>query len=125
MELLLNNPDQFNVIRSCEPVGYGHRIKIGDTVYTGSLILTPEKLEMWAVSRVSDLSEEDFAHFANLNAEVVILGTGKRMVFPPVAITRPLMAGGIGLEVMSTATACRTYNVLLGDGRGVAAGLIA
>jgi len=124
MELLLNNSHQSNMIRSCELCNQGHLIKIGKTVYKQSLILTPEKLEMWAVSQVSDLKIEDFANFSRLQVEVVILGTGSDMIFPDVSITRPLMEKGIGLEVMNTAAACRTYNILLGDGRQVAAGLI-
>jgi len=79
---------------------------------------------MWTVSQVSDLKNEDFVRFASLGVEVVILGTGDTLVFPHPAIMQPLMNKGIGVEVMDTAAACRTYNILLSDGRQVAAGLI-
>ena len=124
MELTLNLSHQSNMIHSCELSDHGYLIKIGDTVYKDSLILTPENLEMWAVSQVSDLKYEDFVKFSTLQTEVVLLGTGNTMTFPDMAITQPLMDKGIGLEVMTTAAACRTYNVLLGDGRRVSAALI-
>ncbi len=124
MKLVLNNPEQLQMIRSCEKSDHRYQIRIGDTLYQESIILTPEKLEMWPISQVSDLKNEDFVHFANLGAEVLILGTGDTMVFPDPAITQALMAKGIGMEVMDTAAACRTYNILLSDGRSVVAGLM-
>ncbi len=93
-------------------------------VYTESIILTPKKLEKWTISAVSDLKKTDFVTFANLDMEVLILGSGDIAVFPDPAITEPLMKKGIGMEVMDTAAACRTYNILLSDGRNVVAGLI-
>lgn len=124
MQLLLNNPNQSHTIRACEKSNDGYRIRVGDMVYNESVILTPETLEKWTISRVSDLQEEDFVNFANLGIEVLILGTGTTVVFPNPAITQPLMKKSIGMEVMDTAAACRTYNILLGDGRSVAAGLM-
>lgn len=124
MKLVLNNPEQLQMIRSCEKSGHRYQVRIGDTLHKESIILTPEKLEMWHISQVSDLKKEDFVHFAKLDAEVLILGTGDTMVFPDPALTQALMEKGIGMEVMDTAAACRTYNVLLSDGRSVVAGLI-
>ena len=124
MKLHLNNPAQYNLIRSCDRTNNGLRVRVGDTTYTGSLILTPEILEMWSVSRVSDLDTDEFSKLAELGAEVVILGTGPAIEFPDPALTRPLMAMGIGLEVMDTMAACRTYNILRSDDRRVAGALI-
>ncbi|WP_424946544.1 Mth938-like domain-containing protein [Candidatus Spongiihabitans sp.] len=124
MKLVLNQPEQLQIIRACEKIGHRYQIRIGDTLYQESIILTPQKLEMWPISQVSDLKNEDFVHFANLGAEVLILGTGATMVFPDPVITQALMAKGIGMEVMDTAAACRTYNILLSDGRSVVAGLM-
>lgn len=112
------------MIRACEKSNHRYQIRIGDTLYKESIILTSEKLEMWHISQVSDLKKENFEYFANLGAEVLILGTGNTMVFPDPVITQALMEKGIGMEVMDTAAACRTYNILLSDGRNVAAGLI-
>jgi len=54
----------------------------------------------------------------------VLLGTGTTLRFPPPRLTRPLVEAGVGLEVMDTAAACRTYNILQGEGRNVVAALI-
>ena len=105
-----------------------YRIRIADTWYQESLILTPRSVELWDVADVSALDLGHFEHLAELvaktGAEVVILGAGKRAVFPQVALTRPLVHRQVGLEVMDTAAACRTYNILSGDGRPTVAGLI-
>ena len=124
MKLHLNNPAQYNLIRSCDRTSNGFRVRVGENTYTGSLILTPENLEMWDVSRVSDLDTGEFSRLAELGAEVIILGTGNTIQFPDTALTQPLMARGIGLEVMDTMAACRTYNILRSDDRRVAGALI-
>jgi len=59
-----------------------------------------------------------------LRPEVLLIGTGPRQVFPDRALLAPLHAARVGFEVMDTAAACRTYNVLVGEGREVAAALI-
>ena len=56
--------------------------------------------------------------------DMVILGVGERLIHPPAAVRQAFRDAGIGLEVMDTATACRTYNLLAGEGRNVAAALI-
>ena len=105
-----------------------YRIRIADTWYQESLILTPRSVELWDVADVSALDLGHFEQLAELvaktGAEVVILGAGKHAVFPQVALTRPLVHRQVGLEVMDTAAACRTYNILTGDGRPAVAGLI-
>lgn len=101
-----------------------YRIKIADIWYKQSLILTPRAVKLWDVEAVSALRMAHFQQLADLGAEVVILGAGKRAVFPHGALTRPLMRKRIGLEVMDTGAACRTYNILAGDGRVAVAALI-
>lgn len=78
----------------------------------------------WNVSVFDDITAETVADGTKVRAEIVILGTGKRLRFPPAAALRPLIDAHIGFEVMDTAAACRTYNVLLGEGRQVAALLL-
>jgi uncharacterized protein len=64
-----------------------------------------------------------FEQLRELRSEVVLLGTGTRQRFPSPRLTRALMDARIGLEVMDTHAACRTYNILVGEGRRVAAAL--
>lgn len=78
----------------------------------------------WGCSRFEDLRAEHFALLAELDAEVVIFGSGTRIRFPQAAWLRPLMSRQIGLETMDTAAACRTYNILAQEGRRCAAALL-
>ena len=69
----------------------------------------------------------DAGHFARIAApapELVVFGSGPRLRFPPAALIRPLIEARIGIETMDTAAACRTYNVLLAEGRSVVAALL-
>lgn len=99
--------------------------KIPTIVCTTSVIITPDTLiENWAPTSVADLSAEHFATLADFQPEVILLGTGNRIQFPSPAITLPLLKQRIGVEVMDTAAACRTYNFLTADGRRVVAALM-
>jgi uncharacterized protein len=78
----------------------------------------------WGVAAFEALSTEHFEALAALAPELVIVGTGSRLRFPKPALLRPLMTRRIGFETMDTAAACRTYNVLIAEGRSVAAALL-
>ena len=80
--------------------------------------------EAWACSRFDDLTPAHFEQLAQLDAELIILGSGARNRFPPAAWLAPLMARRLGLETMDTPAACRTFNILAGEGRNVVAALI-
>ena len=78
----------------------------------------------WPVTRFDRLAPEHFEQLLSLEPELVIFGSGERLRFVKPALTRALIERRIGIETMDTAAACRTYNVLLGEGRRVAAALI-
>ncbi|WP_198972744.1 Mth938-like domain-containing protein [Xylophilus sp. ASV27] len=78
----------------------------------------------WNCGRFEDLTAGHFALLATLEAELVIFGSGQRGRFPVAAWLQPLIARQIGLEAMDTAAACRTYNILAGEGRHVVAALL-
>jgi uncharacterized protein len=78
----------------------------------------------WPVDAFAALTAEHFAVLAELGPELVIFGSGHRIRFPPAALLRPLIERRIGVETMDTAAACRTYNVLLAEGRSVLAALL-
>jgi uncharacterized protein len=124
MKLHLNNPGQYNLILSCDRIENGFQLRVGETTYRNSLILTPGNLEMWPVASVSEINIEHFSRLAELEAEVIILGTGDTIEFPEPGLTQPLMHKRIGLEVMDTMAACRTYNILCSDERRVAGAFI-
>lgn len=90
-----------------------------------SLLITSAGVRRdWACQRFEDLGPEHFAALADLPVEMVIFGSGSRLRFPPPGWLSSLMAKRIGLETMDTAAACRTYNILAGEGRAVAAVLL-
>ena len=78
----------------------------------------------WNCTRFEQLTPEHFALLASLKPELVIFGSGTRLRFPPPTYLRGLMAQRIGLETMDTLAACRTYNILAGEGRHVIAALL-
>ena len=78
----------------------------------------------WDCRRFEDLTENHFSLLAETKPELVIFGSGTRLRFAPVAFMRALMNSRIGIETMDTLAACRTYNVLAGEGRQVIAALL-
>ena len=93
--------------------------------YEHSLVVLPGQLiENWEVSDVGALRDDQISFLAGLNMEIILLGTGGELRFPRPGLLQPLAIAGIGVEVMDTRAACRTYNVLLAEGRNVAAALI-
>jgi uncharacterized protein len=108
--------------------GYGedHVLVNGERLPFG-LILTPAQLDRDSFISVSfeRLEESHFGHLAVLGVEIVLLGTGSSLRFPHPRLTRPLIDARIGFEVMDTGAACRTYNILAGEGRKVAAAILA
>jgi uncharacterized protein len=100
-------------------------IKIGPAEYRENCVLTPEGVEMgFAPGGIDGLGEADFARLLELRPEIVLLGTGGHQQFLHPRVTQPLAAAHVGLEVMDTRAACRTFNILLGEGRRVIAALI-
>ena len=92
---------------------------------TKSFLLTPQRLiENWPPDSFASLTEADIGAVAELACPIVLIGTGPRQRFPAPALLRPLIERRIGFEVMDTYAACRTYNVLMAEGREVAAALI-
>ncbi|MES2512160.1 MAG: Mth938-like domain-containing protein [Pseudomonadota bacterium] len=94
--------------------------KIEHSIVIGS---RGEKFE-WKCARFEDLTEAHFALLAETQPELVIFGSGTRLRFPPPAYMKVLMQKRIGLETMDTLAACRTYNILAGEGRQVIAALL-
>jgi uncharacterized protein len=78
----------------------------------------------WPCRRFDDLTADHFAQLATFDAELVLFGSGTRLRFPKAEWLQGLMVRRIGLETMDTAAACRTYNILAGEGRHVVAALL-
>lgn len=101
------------------------RITVNEWVIETSAIVTPDKLlRDWPPSHFEDLNRTHMDAIIELAPEIVLLGTGQRQQFPSRNIMLSLLERGIGLEVMDTPSACRTYNILMPEGRRVVAALI-
>lgn len=93
--------------------------------HTGSLIVhAAGSVQPWSCSRYEALASEHFAPLADAGAELVIFGSGSRLRFARPEWLTALYARRIGVETMDTAAACRTYNILAGEGRRVVVALL-
>ncbi len=99
-------------------------VAINRVRYETSIVVTPRAVQEWTVTGFETLSAADFAPVLALMPEVLIFGTGRVIRFPARAIALDLAAAGIGLEVMDSGAACRTYNILAAEGRRVAAAIL-
>jgi uncharacterized protein len=106
--------------------GYGEGyVEVNGARHASSLVVSGERLVTdWPATSVDALSADHLAAILELKPEIVLLGTGNSFRFPEPSRVAPLYKAGIGVEVMDTPAACRTYNILLGEGRNVVAALI-
>ncbi|MBC9072032.1 Mth938-like domain-containing protein [Thauera sp. CAU 1555] len=121
MKLYTDQPANLNIV-----TGYGDdHVLINKQRHDGNLLVTPDEIRPgWAPGGFAGLTADDFAAVRELQVQVVIIGTGARQRFPAPALLRPLIEAGIGFEVMDLPAACRTYNILAGEGRKVVAALL-
>lgn len=100
-------------------------VEINAVRFAHSLIVMPETVPIaWPVPSLDNLTAEHFAQIEAMVPDVVILGTGKRQRFIHPRLTAALTARRIGVECMDNQAACRTYNILMTEGRKVALALI-
>ena len=109
-----------NLIRAWEP----GRIRIADRWLAGNLIVgTNQVIEGWTTARADALTVLDLEPALALEPTIIVLGTGTERLLPDVELMADVAARSVGLEIMSTPAACRTFNVLLGEQRRVVAAL--
>ncbi len=106
--------------------GYGEGyVEVNRKRHATSLVVSADRLVTdWPARSIEGLTADHFAAVMALAPEILLLGTGPRFAFPAPALLAPLRQAGIGVEVMDTPAACRTYNILLGEGRNVVAALV-
>ncbi len=120
MKLELTRPAGANAITA---YGEGYVI-VNGARHDSNVIVLADRVLAWDVTGFEALGVADFERLVQLEPEVVLLGTGARLRFPPLPITRPLVEARLGLEVMDVQAACRTYNILAAEGRRVVAALL-
>lgn len=103
------------------------RFRVSNVVHDGGVIVFTDRAVLWPVDKVvADLSVDDFRTLIEQSdaLDVVLVGCGKAMPVMPFALRSALKTAGIAVEFMDTGAACRTYNVLMAEGRRVAAALM-
>jgi uncharacterized protein len=107
-----------NLIRA-----YGNgELRINDEVYRSAILVSASAVQVAADIRdMEDLARLDPSRILALDPELVLLGTGQRQIFPAASFRAQFLSAGIGLEVMDTGAACRTFNVLVAEQRRVVA----
>jgi uncharacterized protein len=116
------DPGQVQLIRSYGP---GHFL-IGQREWRSPVLVTPTVTTAWNVTRAEDLSLDTLAPLkdAATPTDLLVLGCGARAIFIATDLRAAIKGAGMALEVVDTGSACRIYNVLLAEGRRVAAALI-
>jgi uncharacterized protein len=110
-----------NLIHAYGPEG----IRIGGRTYHGGLIITPARIIAdWGPGDATALNGAHLQALLDLNPELIVIGTGPTQVFGDPSLYRALLQRRIGVEWMDTGAACRTYNILMAEGRRVVAGLL-
>jgi uncharacterized protein len=119
--LTLDDNSALYQIRAYQPGS----ITVNDKTLSSSIIITPTRLiEIWSPQSIQDITTESLAIIAETRPDILLIGTGAQIVFISAEIYGPLINLGIGVELMDTSAACRTYNALSAENRNVAAALL-
>jgi len=121
MKLHQNERDASNAITAYTD----NSVTVNQQTYHNSLIVGPNILETdWPVGAIDLLERQHVNTLAKLDVEIILLGTGVTQRFPDQRLLIPCYDRNIGVEIMTTPAACRTYGILVGEGRAVVAALI-
>lgn len=108
-------------VRQVEP----GQIRIGNDIVRNNVLLTADReIRDWRIDDIDQLTEDHLLTLIEAAPEVIVVGTGWKAVFPPRELVFALARRGIGFETMDTPAACRTFNILINEGRRAAAALI-
>jgi uncharacterized protein len=108
-------------VRQVEP----GQLRIGNDIVRNNVLLTVDReIRKWPIKDIEQLAESDLDAILEAAPEMIVVGTGWKSVFPPRQIVFALARRGIGFETMDTPAACRTFNILINEGRRAAAALI-
>lgn len=122
LKLHIQAPSNLNTVTA---YGAGY-IEVNRVRHTGSLIVAPDlPVRAWEAVDCGQLGPEDFTAILELLPEVVLVGTGANQRFLAPQTAAALSRAGVGFEVMDTAAACRTFNILLAEGRRVVGAFLA
>ncbi|HEX7235887.1 MAG TPA: MTH938/NDUFAF3 family protein [Gammaproteobacteria bacterium] len=119
MQLTLES-GSVHFIRAWEP----GRVRVAERWIAGNVIVGPDKIvEAWTSTAPDRITIADLEPALALEPTIIVLGTGTERLLPDVELMADVAARSVGLEIMGTRAACRTFNVLLGEQRRVVAAL--
>ena len=106
--------------------GYGDGyVEINKIPYEHAIVLRSDgEISEWSVQKFEDLAASHFTQLIDLKPELILIGTGSRQRFPKPELLKTLIEAKIGFEIMASQAACRTYNILVGEGRQVVLALL-
>lgn len=100
-------------------------IQIGTERFLYSIIVTPSTIiRNWPPQTFTDITLDHLQQILKIKPELILIGTGKKQCFPANALMSEITKLNIGIEFMETGAACRSYNILLQEGRNIAAALL-
>jgi uncharacterized protein len=108
-------------VRQVEP----GQLRIGTDIVRNNVLLTADReIRKWSIDSIEQLTERHLQEIIEAAPEMIVVGTGWKAAFPPRELVFALARRGIGFETMDTPAACRTFNILINEGRRAAAALI-
>ncbi len=121
MKFVPDRPEATNVIHSTTR----ESVSVNGQAYTRSILVPCDApMALWAPARLSELTQEHFDLILPYQPELVVFGSGPQLRFAHPKLMQQLMTQRIGVETMDTQAACRTYNILVSEGRKVLAALL-
>mgnify|MGYP001158730429 FL=1 len=117
MELTQEPQISKNFIRNYE----NNIIYIGEGVYNFNILVSNNKVGKWEFDKIKDLTPKNLINVFNLEPEIILFGTGDKIIIPSKEIISEIHRKKIGVEYMITNSACKTFNILLNEGRNVSA----
>lgn len=120
MELTPLVPPGRQLVERYGPSGF----RISGVIWPGAVLVLPDETIAWPVVAPADVTCESFDPIRGRDVQILLLGLGRRMTAVAPSLSAALRKAGIALEPMDTGAACRTYNMLVAEGRRVAAALL-
>ncbi len=120
MDLTLQKNSSKTIIQNYE----NNKIYIDGKKFPYNLIITEDRVERWEIENLQQLSFDSLKHIINKKPDIIILGTGEQAILPNQDIIDKVSENKIGIEFMTTKSACKTFNILLSEDRKVIALLI-
>lgn len=121
MNISLDSPNADYFITSYEP----GKLSLNTGEYQNSIVVYQDQLiTNWQVGTIDELTADHIENLVTMGPKIILLGTGKVHKFPNAAVLAHAYQHGVGVEIMQTDAACRTYNILATEGRNVLAALM-